>query len=96
MAFILLVAVVVVLVYVTSKATYESYNNELKSAEKMLDDLKSFEYVFDSVVEVCKKVHLIHPRAVAIGAVPAKKFRWAADYRNSGVWSNSRRCVSIA
>jgi hypothetical protein len=44
-AFIVLVVVVIGMVYVTSKAIYESYNNELRSAEKMLEDLKSFDRI---------------------------------------------------
>jgi hypothetical protein len=38
---------------------------EVEIGALLADDLKSFEYVFDSAIEICKKVHLIHPHAAA-------------------------------
>jgi hypothetical protein len=42
-AFFALVTIFIGVVYVASKATYDSYNKELKSAEQMLANLKGFD-----------------------------------------------------
>jgi hypothetical protein len=42
-AFLSLVAILLAIVFVVSKATYDSYNKELKSAEQMLTNLKEFD-----------------------------------------------------